>query len=170
MREGLQILIVDDEVQIRRFLKISLEAQGYQVAECTTGQDALKQATRRRPDLILLDLGLPDMEGMAVLARLREWTKTPVIVLSVRAADRDKIAAFDAGADDYLTKPFSVEELLARVRVAQRHLLPEAQAAVFRSGHLHVDLARHWVTVKGQPVTLTRTEYALLRLLVQHAG
>jgi two-component system KDP operon response regulator KdpE len=170
MSEGLQILVVDDEVQIRRFLKLSLETQGYQVAECATGQDALAQATRRRPDLILLDLGLPDMEGMVVLARLREWTQTPVIILSVRAADQDKIAALDAGANDYLTKPFSIEELLARVRVALRHPQPEAEVTIFRSGHLQVDLARRWVTVQGQPVKLTPTEYALLRLLVQHAG
>jgi two-component system KDP operon response regulator KdpE len=170
MKEGLHVLVVDDEVQIRRFLKISLEAGGYQVSECATGQAALEKAALLRPDLIILDLGLPDMDGVTVVTRLREWTQTPVVILSVRDADSDKVAALDAGADDYLTKPFSVAELTARLRVAQRHVAPEPEATSFRSGDVQVDLARRLVLVRGQPVKLTPTEYALLRLLVQHAG
>jgi two-component system KDP operon response regulator KdpE len=124
----------------------------------------------QRPDLIILDIGLPDLDGLQVLQQLRQWTATPVIMLSVRDADQDKIAALDAGADDYLTKPFSVEELMARMRVAQRHRQPEAAPAVYTNGDLRIDLARRLVTYHGQRVKLTPTEYALLRLLVQHAG
>lgn len=170
MSEGPQILVVDDEIQIRRFLKFSLEARGYRVFETANGQDALEKAALVRPDLIILDLGLPDMDGLTVLRQLREWTQTPVLILSVRDDDQGKVAALDAGADDYLTKPFSVEELMARLRVAQRHAQPALTEAVFHGGDLRVDLARRLVTVKGQPVKLTPTEYALLRLLVQHAG
>lgn len=167
---GLQALVVDDEIQIRRFLRISLEANGYTVYEVDNGHDALAEIGVRRPDLVILDLGLPDMNGIAVIKRLREWTQTPIIVLSVRDADEDKIAALDAGADDYLTKPFSVGELLARLRVAQRHTHPEAEAAIFQSGGLQVDLARRVVTANGQEVKLTPTEYALLRLMIQNVG
>ncbi len=170
MSEELRVLVVDDEVQIRRFLKISLEANGYHVYETASGRDALEKAALLRPELIILDLGLPDLPGLEVLRRLREWTQTPVLILSVLDADRDKIAALDAGADDYLTKPFSVDELMARMRVAQRHVYTEPETTVFSSGHLQVDLGRRLVTVSGQPVKLTPTEYALLRLLVQHAG
>jgi two-component system KDP operon response regulator KdpE len=168
--EGPRVLVVDDETQIRRFLKISLEAHGYHVYETASGQEAVEKAAMLRPDLILLDLGLPDQDGLTVLQQLREWTATPVIVLSVRDADRDKIAALDAGADDYLTKPFSAEELMARMRVAQRHAQTEAAPTIFTSGDVEVDLARRLVMRSGQPVKLTPTEYALLRLLVQHAG
>lgn len=167
---GLQALVVDDEIQIRRFLRISLEANGYEVHEVDNGHDALNEIGIRRPDLVILDLGLPDMNGIAVIKRLREWTQTPIIVLSVRDSDEDKIAALDAGADDYLTKPFSVGELLARLRVAQRHSLPEADEAIFQSGGLQVDLSRRIVTANGQEVKLTPTEYALLRLMIQHVG
>lgn len=170
LKSGLQVLVVDDEKQIRRFLKISLETHGYQVHETASGQEALSKAAQLRPDLIILDLGLPDLDGIQVLQQLREWTHTPVIVLSVRDADAEKVAALDAGADDYLTKPFSTNELLARLRVAMRHVQPEANDPIFRSGPLQVDLARRLVTLDGQPVKLTPTEYALLRLLVQHAG
>jgi two-component system, OmpR family, KDP operon response regulator KdpE len=170
MTEGPQILIVDDELQIRRFLRVSLEANGYDVHETDSGHDAIVKTAQLRPDLIILDMGLPDMDGLEVLRRLREWTKTPVIILSVRDADRDKIAALDAGADDYLTKPFSTEELLARMRVAQRHAQPQEQEAIFSVGNLQVDFARRLVTRGGEPVKLTPTEYALLRLLIQHAG
>ncbi len=170
MTEGPQILIVDDELQIRRFLRVSLEANGYDVHETDSGHDAIVKTAQLRPDLIILDMGLPDMDGLEVLKRLREWTKTPVIILSVRDADRDKIAALDAGADDYLTKPFSTEELLARMRVAQRHAQPQEQEAIFAVGNLQVDFARRLVTRGGEPVKLTPTEYALLRLLIQHAG
>lgn len=170
MSDGLQILIVDDEVQIRRFLRISLVANGYHVHEAVTGDEAILKTAQLRPDLIILDLGLPDMDGLVVLNRLREWTKTPVIVLSVRDSDRDKVTALDAGADDYLTKPFSTEELLARLRTAQRHARPHQQEPIFVCGRLQVDLTRRLVTVNGDPVKLTPTEYALLRLMIQHAG
>ncbi|MBZ0284020.1 MAG: response regulator [Anaerolineae bacterium] len=170
MSVGLQILIVDDEIQIRRFLRISLEANGYHVHETDNGRDALVKAAQLRPDLIILDLGLPDMDGLEVLTHLREWTKTPVIILSVRDADRDKIAALDAGADDYLTKPFSTEELMARMRVAQRHAQPAPEKSVFTYGDIQIDLTRRLVTRKGTPIKLTPTEYALLRLLIQHEG
>jgi two-component system KDP operon response regulator KdpE len=167
---GLQAFIVDDEVQIRRFLRISLEANGYQVYEAENGKTALAEIPLRHPDLVLLDLGLPDMDGITVLKRLREWTQTPVIVLSVRSSDKDKIAALDAGADDYLTKPFSIGELLARLRVAQRHAHPEAESVVFQSGSLQVDLSQRIVTVDGHEVKLTPTEYAMLQVLIRHVG
>lgn len=170
MDEGAHVLVVDDEAQIRRFLRISLEANGYHVNETHTGQDAITKTAQLRPDLVILDIGLPDMDGLEVLKRLREWTKTPVIMLSVRNSDRDKVSALDAGADDYLTKPFSVDELMARIRVAQRHAQPDPEEQIFTSGNLQVDLTRRLVTVHGEPVKLTPTEYALLRLLIQHAG
>lgn len=170
MSDKVQALVVDDEAQIRRFLRISLEAGGYRVHEAGTGKEGIFIAAKIRPDLIILDLGLPDMDGLAVVKQLREWTKTPIIILSVRDADLDKVAALDAGADDYLTKPFSTEELLARLRVALRHTLPEPDLRVFTAGDLQVDLTRRLVTVRGEPVKLTPTEYALLRLMVQHAG
>ena len=163
-------LIIDDEHSIRRFLTISLEANGYRVHEAKTGADGLAQFATLRPDVLLLDLGLPDMEGLGVLRQLREWSSAPVIVLSVRDADAEKIAALDAGADDYLTKPFSVGELLARLRVALRHRQPTPDTALFQSGVLTVDMTRRAVNVKGEPVKLTPTEYALLRLMIQHAG
>lgn len=167
---GPLILVVDDEAQIRRFLRISLEANGYRVAEAQRGGDAIVHAAQGRPDLVILDLGLPDMDGQEVLRRLREWTQTPVIVLSVRDADRDKVAALDAGADDYLTKPFSLQELMARVRVALRHGQPLPATSVYDAGGLRVDFAARSVQARGTPVRLTPTEYALLRLMVQNAG
>jgi two-component system KDP operon response regulator KdpE len=168
--DGPRVLVVDDEVQIRRFLRIALEANGYRVYEAANGQDAIQEAARLRPDLVILDMGLPDMEGLAVLERLRERSPTPVIILSVRDADRDKVAALDAGADDYLTKPFSLEELMARMRAAQRHAMPGPPSLEFCSGDVRVDLAHRQVTKNGEAVRLTPTEYALLRLLIQHAG
>jgi two-component system, OmpR family, KDP operon response regulator KdpE len=170
MTDGPQVLVVDDEVQIRRFLKIGLEANGYHVYETDNGRDALVKAAQMRPDLVILDLGLPDMDGLDVLKGLREWTNVPVIILSVRDADRDKIAALDSGADDYLSKPFSMDELMARIRVARRHAQPEPENNVFDYADLHVDLTRRLVTLKDEPIKLTPTEYALLRLLIQHAG
>ena len=167
---GPVVLVVDDEIQIRRFLRVSLTASGYVVYEAATGQAGLDQAALDRPDVVILDLGLPDMDGLDMLRRLREWSSVPVVVLSVRDADADKIALLDAGADDYLTKPFSMGELLARLRVAQRHTQPTPETATFRAGSLEVDLARRLVTVSGKQVKLTATEYALLRLFVQHAG
>jgi two-component system KDP operon response regulator KdpE len=170
MSDGPRVLVVDDELQIRRFLRIALEANGYRVYETDSGGAAVQEAARLRPDLVILDIGLPDIDGLEVLRRLREWTPTPVIMLSVRDADRDKVAALDAGADDYLTKPFSVDELLARLRVAQRHAQLGPAAAVFAQGNVAVDLSRRHVTKDGHDVKLTPTEYALLRLLIQHAG
>ncbi|HUD83862.1 MAG TPA: response regulator [Candidatus Saccharimonadales bacterium] len=164
------VLIIDDEVQIRRLLRVTLEASGYRVFEAATGQEGLVEAAQRQPDVIVLDLGLPDMDGAAVLKRLREWSQAPVLVLSVREGEDDKVAALDNGADDYMTKPFSTVELLARLRVARRHAQPIADNSVFRAGRLEVDLAGRAVTVKGQEVKLTPTEYSLLRLLVRNAG
>ncbi len=163
-------LVIDDEVQIRRLLRLTLEANGYKVYEAATGQDGLVEAAQRRPEVIVLDLGLPDLDGVTVLKRLREWSRAPVLVLSVRDRDEDKISALDNGADDYVTKPFSTGELLARLRVAQRHVQPTPENAVFRSGDLQVDLTARVVTVKGREVKLTATEYSLVRLFVQHSG
>ena len=163
-------LVVDDESQIRRLLRVCLEANGYRVLEAATGQEGINQAAQRKPDIVILDLGLPDMEGVAVLKRLREWSRVPVVVLSVREREEDKIAALDNGADDYVTKPFGTGELLARLRVAQRHATPVSEASVFHAGKLEVDLAARVVKLAGIEVKLTATEYALLRLFVQHAG
>ncbi len=170
MKENsLRLLVVDDERPIRRFLSVSLGGL-YTVLEAATGQEALTAAVYGRPDAILLDLGLPDMDGLEVTRRLREWTQVPIIIISVREQEQDKIAALDAGADDYLTKPFGMGELTARLRVAlRRTALPEADP-VFRSGDLAVDLAHREVTRQGRPVMLTPTEYDILRVLVQHAG
>jgi two-component system KDP operon response regulator KdpE len=163
-------LVIDDEVQMRRLLRITLEANGYKVIEAANGQDGLVEAATRRPDVVILDLGLPDLDGVSVLKRLREWSRVPVVVLSVRESDEDKIAALDSGADDYVTKPFSTPELLARLRVALRHSQPAEDQPVFRTGNLEVDLGSRRVTVEGQEVKLTATEYSLLRFLVRHAG
>ena len=164
------VLVIDDEVQIRRLLRITLEAGGYTVIDAASGKDGLVEAATRKPDLIILDLGLPDMEGVAVLKRLREWSKVPVVVLSVRDRDEDKTVALDEGADDYVTKPFSTPELLARLRVALRHAQPADEQAVFRTGDLEVDLAERRVSVRKQEIKLTATEYSLLKLFVRHAG
>jgi two-component system KDP operon response regulator KdpE len=164
------VLVVDDEIQIRRLLRVSLEANGYRMYEAATGQDGLAQVAVLKPDIVVLDLGLPDMGGMDMLKRLREWSHTPVIVLSVHDADEDKIALLDAGADDYLTKPFSMGELLARLRTAQRHAQPAPDTPVFKSSALTVNLSSRAVTLNGEPVKLTATEYALLRTFIQHAG
>lgn len=164
------VLIIDDEVQIRRLLRVTLEANGYRVLEAAAGKDGIVEAAQRRPDAIVLDLGLPDLDGLTVLKRLREWSRVPVLILTVRDADDDKVAALDSGADDYVTKPFSTAELLARLRVALRHAQPLPENAVFRSGGLEVDLAGRRVTVRGNEVSLTPTEYAFLRVLVRSAG
>lgn len=163
-------LIIDDEVQIRRLLRLVLEGDGYQVYETDAGQAGLVEAASRRPDVILLDLGLPDMEGAEVLKRLREWTDTPVLILSVRDDETGKVEALDAGADDYVTKPFSTAELLARLRAAQRKTRAAEEASAFLHGDLTVDLAARTVSRRGHEVKLTATEYALLRLFVRHAG
>jgi two-component system, OmpR family, KDP operon response regulator KdpE len=163
------VLIIDDEPPIRRLLRLTLEPAGYKVCEAETGQLGLQEAAAKRPDAIILDLGLPDMDGLTALKRLREWSPTPVLVLTVRNQEADKVAALDGGADDYLTKPFGTEELLARLRAIQRRA-PEAQEPVFVSGDLAVDLAARVVRVQDKEVHLTATEYALLHELVRHAG
>jgi two-component system KDP operon response regulator KdpE len=163
-------LVIDDEPQIRRLLRVTLEANGYQVVEAATGQEGLVQAAQCRPNVVVLDLGLPDMDGISVLKRLREWSRVPVIILSVQDRDAEIAAALDAGADDYVTKPFGSAELLARLRVALRHSEKQSEPPVFQTGQLVVDLANRQVTVAGAEVSFTATEYNLLRLLVRHAG
>jgi two-component system KDP operon response regulator KdpE len=167
---GLRVLVVDDERAIRRFLRTSLAANGYVVFEATNEAEALEAVVRDRPDVMILDLGLPDMDGIQVTARLREWSPMPIIVLSVRDQEADKIAALDAGADDYLTKPFGVGELMARMRVVLRRIAHPETDPVFATRDLVVDLARRLVRVRGRDVQLTPTEYDLLRVLVTHAG
>lgn len=165
-----KVLVVDDEHAIRRFLRTSLNAHGYEVHEAATGEDAILQTINVRPDLIILDLGLPGIDGVEITRRIREWSQTPIIILSVQNQDADKIEALDAGADDYLTKPFSVGELTARLRVAMRHVRQEEPELTFVSGKLHVDLTARVVTHNGKEVQLTPTEYDLLKLLIQYAG
>jgi two-component system KDP operon response regulator KdpE len=163
-------LIIDDEVQIRRLLRVALEGENYDVHEAETGRQGLVEIANRPPAVILLDLGLPDMDGLDVLNRLREWSQVPVLVLSVRDDEQGKVAALDAGAEDYVTKPFSSPELLARLRAAQRKTRPEEEVSVFVSGDLMVDLTARAVKRAGREIKLTATEYALLRLFVTHPG
>jgi two-component system, OmpR family, KDP operon response regulator KdpE len=163
-------LVVDDEAQMRRLLRVSLEGEGYRVFDAETGQHGLLEAANRKPDVIILDLGLPDLDGLEVIKRLREWSTTPIVILSVRESEAEKVAALDAGADDYVTKPFHTDELLARLRVAQRHAQRHEVPAVFEQDGLRVDLPERLVTFNGKTIDLTPTEYAMLRLLVTHAG
>ena len=167
---GLRILVVDDERAIRRYLHTSLTAHGYTVIEAGTGEEALRTAVKERLDLVILDLGLPDIDGVEVVRRLREWSKLPILILSVRDREDDKVAALDAGADDYLSKPFGMGELLARIRVAMRHSVHVSDEPVYVVGDLRVDLARREVSLASERVALTPTEYDLLRSLVQNAG
>jgi two-component system KDP operon response regulator KdpE len=167
------ILLIEDEPQMRRFLRTALTTNDYRLVEAETAKEGLAQAAARNPDVILLDLGLPDRDGLDVTRELREWTGTPIIVLSARGREQDKVAALDVGADDYLTKPFGVEELLARIRVALRHAaLPPGAAPepIFEAGVLRVDLAERRVWRQGEEIHLTPTEYKLLATLVRHAG
>ena len=164
------VLIIDDEIQMRRLLRACLERNGYDAVEAATGDAGLDEAVRHQPGAVLLDLGLPDMDGQAVLKRLREWSQVPVLVVSVRGHEEDKITALDNGANDYVTKPFSTGELLARLRVAQRSALPPATPEVFQSGPLRVDLTTRTVKVSGRKVRLSATEYSLLHQFVKHAG
>jgi two-component system KDP operon response regulator KdpE len=169
----LQVLLVEDEAQMRRFLRSSLPAHGYVVVEAPTGREAIAQAGTRNPDIILLDLGLPDMDGVEVAKQLREFTKAPIIVLSARGQERDKVDALDAGADDYVTKPFGLSELLARMRVAKRHLegrADEKAQPIFTVRNLRVDLGSRQVLVDEREVHLTPIEYKLLTALVRNAG
>jgi len=170
---GARVLIVDDEPAIRRFLRVSLSAHGYAVFEADGGQSALSAITAERPDLIILDLGLPDLDGLTVARRIREWASTPILVLSARGQERDKVAALDAGADDYVTKPFGVGEFMARMRVALRHAAGAGlgkEEALFEVGDLRIDLARRHVVLRGDEVHLTPIEYRLLATLVKYAG
>ena len=167
---GARILVIDDEVQIRRFLAISLRAQGYEVAEAADGRSGLEVLATRGADLVVLDLGLPDLDGLDVLRDLRGWSSVPVIVLSVRASEDQKVAVLDAGANDYVTKPFGVQELSARMRGLLR-LKPDGdRTPVFDDGHLRIDQSLRQVWVAGEPVVLSRKEWALLSLLLRHAG
>ena len=166
----LNILVVDDEPAIRRFLRASLGAHGYTITEAVSGEDALRAIATSHQDIVILDLGLPDVDGVEVTRRLREWTTIPIIILSVREHENDKIAALDAGADDYLTKPFGIGELMARMRVALRRTAQDTNEPVFESDGLILDFARREVKINDQLVTLTPTEYDLLRTLVKNAG
>jgi two-component system, OmpR family, KDP operon response regulator KdpE len=167
------ILVIEDEPPLKKFLRITLESQNYKVIEATRGEEGIRHAAISQPDLIILDLGLPDIDGVEVARRLREWSAIPIIVVSARGKEQDKVVALDAGADDYLTKPFGVGELLARVRVAMRHLAvanPDSADPVFELGALKVDLARREVTVGGRAIHLTPNEFKLLSMLVKNAG
>ena len=164
------VLVIDDEIQMRRMLRISLEGAGYRVWEADSGEKGLVEAAGRKPDVILLDLSLPDGDGTTLLKRLREWSTTPVVIVSVRESEGEKVKALDAGADDYVTKPFHTDELLARLRVALRHASAHETVQVFEEDGLVVDLVQRTVKVRGHAVELTPTQYALLRLLVVNAG
>jgi len=170
MSKGSKILIIDDEVAIRRLLKVSLKSQGYDILEAINGQDGIQQAAQHKPDLIILDLGLPDMDGLKTLKAIRGWSAVPVIVLTVRDFESDKVSLLDAGANDYVTKPFGVPELLARVRAALRSFQADGGEPVIKNGQLEIDLAAHAVKLKGEEIKLTDTEYRLLCLLAKNAG
>jgi two-component system KDP operon response regulator KdpE len=165
-----RVLIVDDEQSISLFLNLTLTSQGYETIEAASGKEALTKAAAQKPDIVILDLGLPDIDGTEVTRLLREWTQIPIIILSVRGSEKDKIAALDLGADDYLTKPFVVGELLARVRAALRRSAGTTGEPSFKTGNLEVDVVRRLVKVAGHEVQLTPTEYELLKVLVVHAG
>ena len=165
-----KVLIVDDEQSIRLFLNLTLTSQGYETIEAVSGKEALTKAAAQKPDIVILDLGLPDIDGTEVTRLLREWTQIQIIILSVRGSEKDKIAALDLGADDYLTKPFVVGELLARVRAALRRSFKNAGETPFKTGDLEVDLERRIVKVAGNELQLTPNEYELLKVLVEHAG
>jgi two-component system, OmpR family, KDP operon response regulator KdpE len=171
MNSSPRVLVIDDEPQIRRFLDIGLRAEGYEVLLAATGAEGLALAATQSPDLVILDLGLPDMEGHAVLAELRQWSQLPVLMLSVRNAESEKVSALDQGANDYMTKPFGIQELMARLRALLRNRPGEPEHPPrYDDGHLAVDLARREVSLDGAPLALTRKEYAVLALLLQHAG
>ena len=165
------VVLIEDEPQIRRFLRATLGSSGYRLYEATSGEDGLVEAATRQPDVVILDLGLPDIDGLQVIRRLREWSKVPIIVLSARGQEGDKVAALDAGADDYVSKPFAVGELLARLRVALRHAaVGESGEPTFTVAGLRVDQVKRLVQVDGKDVHLTPIEYRLLTTLVRHAG
>lgn len=168
--QGARILVVDDEPQIRKLLKVTLQAHQFEIHECTDGEEAVVQAGIMHPDLVVLDLGLPGMSGMDVLKRIREWSQVPIIVLTAKDREEDKIAALDGGADDYVTKPFSMGELVARIRVALRHAAKSADEPVLHCGALTIDLAQRQVELEGAPIKLTPTEYGMLKVLASNAG
>ena len=170
MSENATAIVIDDEPQIRKLLRILLEQEHYRALESDSGRHGLSEVALRRPDVVLLDLGLPDMDGLVVLERLRQWSRVPVLVLSVREGSEDKVAALDAGADDYVTKPFESTELLARLRAIQRRASGGVENAHFEAGHLTIDFNSHIVKVQGGEIKLTATEYALLKLLAMNAG
>lgn len=163
------VLVIDDEVQMRRLLRTTLESGGFRHCEAESGESGLTEAVQKKPDVVILDLGLPDLDGVEVLKRLREWSKVPVLILSVRDDEKQKVAALDHGADDYVTKPFGQDELLARLRVILRRV-PEHEDPVFKNGDLTVDFPTRRVLIKGKEIKLTATEYSLLKLLIHHAG
>jgi two-component system KDP operon response regulator KdpE len=170
MANKLRVLVVDDEMAIRRFLRTSLSAEGFEVIEAATGEQGLTSAARERPDLVLLDLGLPDLDGVEVTRRLREWSRVPLIIITVRDREAEKIRALDEGADDYLTKPFGLGELLARMRAALRRVPAAADQAAFEAGSLHIDFAKRVVKLDGAELQLTPIEYGLLRVLAANQG
>jgi two-component system KDP operon response regulator KdpE len=165
-----RVLVIEDEGGLRRLLRYCLQRSGYEVLEAITGEEGIETASRTETDAVLLDTSLPDMNGLRVLGRLREWTQVPVLILSENANENEKVTALDGGANDYITKPFGTAELLARLRVTQRYAKLSQQARVFCSGDLSVDLTNRTVKVKGKQTKLTPTEYSLLRLFIQHAG
>ncbi|MDQ0917523.1 response regulator [Paenibacillus sp. V4I5] len=167
---GAKILIIDDEPQIRKLLLVTLTAHGFEAAEASTGQEGLLQATMVRPDLIVLDLGLPDMTGMEVLAHIREWSQVPIIILTAQDQEQDKVAALDRGADDYVTKPFGMGEFMARMRVALRHIAKTQDEPVLKLGHLVIDISQRSVELNEEKLKLTPTEYDLLKVLALNAG
>lgn len=166
-----RILIIEDEAQIRKFLRISLEAHGYEIIEARLGEPGLELSRKEKPDMVILDLGLPDIDGQQLIQRLREWSQVPVIVLSVRSLEEEKVQALDSGANDYMTKPFGIHELIARIRVHLRNtIVVEGEETEFDLGGLHIDLPQREVSVDGEPVHLTKKEYDLLHLLISRPG
>lgn len=167
---GAKVLIIDDEIEIRRLLKVGLAAHGFDSVEAATAKEGIYEAVTARPDVIILDMGLPDQSGLEVLKQIREWSRVPVIVLSVRGQERDKVGALDVGADDYLTKPFSISELMARIRVALRHQANQKDEPIIQIDDLHIDLSRRLVKIGATEIHLTPIEYDLLKILASNAG
>lgn len=168
--KGLRILVIDDEPQMRKLLRVSLQAHDYQLSEAANGLEGIQQAAAFKPDLAIVDLGLPDMDGKEVIRQIRDWSAMPIIILTARDQEQEKIAALDAGADDYITKPFGIGELMARMRVCLRRMAASDNEPVLRCGGLAVDLLQRRVTVDDREIKLTPTEYELIKFMIQHAG